>query len=65
MKWFYRDYFYFHFYNHPTPRDRRGCYICYEVEGSWNYSREPLKRGVFENQVWGPHALSKGRNEAS
>nr|ASK05237.1 apolipoprotein B mRNA editing enzyme catalytic polypeptide-like 3Z2A isomer C [Pteropus alecto] len=50
MERLYHDYFYFHFYNLPTPKHRNGCYICYQVEGTKNHSRMPLLRGVFENQ---------------
>ncbi|XP_036093403.1 DNA dC-_dU-editing enzyme APOBEC-3C-like isoform X1 [Rousettus aegyptiacus] len=48
----YHDYFYFHFYNWPTPKKRYGCYICYQVEGTRNHSRMPLLRGVFENEFY-------------
>nr|ASK05210.1 apolipoprotein B mRNA editing enzyme catalytic polypeptide-like 3Z2A isomer D [Pteropus alecto] len=60
----YHDYFYFHFYNLPTPKHRNGCYICYQVEGTKNHSRMPLLRGVFENQVWAP-LYSPHRQEQS
>nr|ASK05263.1 apolipoprotein B mRNA editing enzyme catalytic polypeptide-like 3Z2A isomer A [Pteropus vampyrus] len=52
MERLYHDYFYFHFYNLPTPKHRNGCYICYQVEGTKNHSRMPLLRGVFENQFF-------------
>uniref|UniRef100_A0A671DSA2 Uncharacterized protein n=1 Tax=Rhinolophus ferrumequinum TaxID=59479 RepID=A0A671DSA2_RHIFE len=54
MEQLYRDYFYFHFYNLPNPRCRLGCYICYQVEGTQTHLPMPLKKGVFENQVWAP-----------
>lgn len=64
MRRLYHDYFYFHFYNWPTPKKRYGCYICYQVEGTRNHSRMPLLRGVFENEVRAPLTLLKGRSRA-
>nr|ASK05211.1 apolipoprotein B mRNA editing enzyme catalytic polypeptide-like 3Z2A isomer E [Pteropus alecto] len=60
MERLYHDYFYFHFYNLPTPKHRNGCYICYQVEGTKKHSRMPLLRGVFENQESLDMMLSPG-----
>lgn len=52
MRNLYFDYFYFHFVNWPTPKDRNGCYLCYKVERTQNGSPLSFHTGVFENEFY-------------